>query len=357
MAGRRYRLKALRKFGEDVLQKAGATQQDSGIITDTLLCADLRGIHSHGIGKLDNYIARVAARVLDPVADMAIERENAATAVLNARNGFGQVAGVRAMELAMRKAGDAGIGMVLVRNSNHFGIASYYALMAARRNYIGLIATNASPGIAPFGAREKMLGTNPLAIAVPSRSAFPIVLDMSTSVVARGKVRQAGAAGEKIPLGWARDAQGLPTTDPVAALKGTLEPIAGPKGAGLSLMIELLCGVLSASAMPGEVKVITDTSGPCRTGHTFCAIDPGCFTDSARFLEQVDETIHRVKGLSPVQDAIYLPGELEHLRSEQNSREGIALTETALASLRKLAEQYAVPFFEGEETWCMNSPI
>ena len=335
--------KSLMLFAQRVLQNAGATQEDSVIVADTLVCANLRGIHSHGVGKLDNYIARVEAGVLDPQAHPEIERENAVTAVINAHNGYGQVAAYRAMELAIQKAEHSGIGMVLANNSNHFGIASYYALMASEKKMIGTVATTASPGIAPFGAKEKLFGTNPISVAVPSKSKFPIVLDMSSSVVARGKVRQAITAGAEIPLGWARDKDGNPTTDPIAALKGTLEPISGPKGSGLALMVEILCGVLSGSSMPGEVRVITDVSGPCKTGHLFYAINPECFRDSEEFLSAIDDTISRIKNLSPINDAIYVPGELEYLHEQKCSEEGISLKEAALSSLNVLSQKYNVP--------------
>jgi len=339
---------ALLVFAQQVLQNAGVREDDSRTIADTLVCADLRGIHSHGIGKLDQYLARVNAKVLDPAAQVEIERENPVTSVINAHNGFGQAAARHAMELALQKAGAYGIGMVLVNHSNHFGIASYYSLMAAERGFIGFAATNASPGIAPFGAKEKLFGTNPISIAVPSKSSFPVVLDMSSSVVARGKVRQALAAGGEIPLGWARDRNGIPTTDPAEAIKGTLEPISGPKGSALALMVEILCGVLASSAMPGEVRVITDTSGPCGTGHMLCAIDPSSFADSEQFLADMDETIARIKSLTPVNGEVFVPGELEHLCAEKGRLEGIALKENAVSALSALSEKYGVPLI-GEE--------
>jgi LDH2 family malate/lactate/ureidoglycolate dehydrogenase len=339
-----YEAGVLRSFAQQVLRKLGTPPGSSEIIADTLVRADLRGIHSHGIGKLDNYTARVEAKVLDPAADITIGREQAATAVMNANNGFGQIAAYRAMEKAIQMASSHGIGLVLVNNSNHFGIASYYSLMAAGKNMIGVVTTNASPGIAPFGAKEKLLGTNPFSVAIPSKSRFPIVLDMSSSVVARGKVRQALKAGEQIPRGWALDSAGMPTTDPAEALKGTLEPICGPKGSGFALIIEILCGILSGSCMPGDVRVITDTSGPCGTGHLFCCLAPGAFTDSAEFLLKIDETIDRVKNLPAISGEIFLPGEIEYLHELKGLKEGIALKDTVVKALKVLSGHYAIPF-------------
>ena len=339
----------LSAFAIDVLCKIGVSKESAEIVVDTLIRADLRGISTHGVGKLEDYVARIEAKVLDPKAAVKIQRESAVTALLDAKNGFGQVAAFTAMELAIKKASESGIGMVLVNHSNHFGIASYYSLMAAKKNLIGIVSTNASAGIAPFGAKEKMFGTNPLSVAVPSKSKFPIVLDMSSSVVARGKIKQALAAGQPLPLGWALDADGKPTTDPTAALKGTLEPVSGPKGSGLALMIEIICGVLSGSAMPGEVKPITDLSGNCNTGHFFCAIDPKVFIDPELFLSNIDETISRIKEKTPVANEVFVPGEIEHNNEQKNRKQGITMKEKAIKSLKVLSVQYGIPFLAGDK--------
>ena len=333
----------LRQFSQKVLCKLGVSEKDSEIVTDTLICADKRGINTHGIGKLDNYTERIEAKVLSPENNLVVERENAVTATINANNGFGQVAGYRAMEKSIEKAKAYGIGMVSVNNSNHYGIASYYALMAAEQKLIGISASNASPAIAPFGAKEKMFGTNPIAVAVPSKTGFSITLDMASTVVARGNIRQALSAGKEIPLGWARNKDGVPTTDPVAALEGTLEPIAGHKGSGLALMLELLCGVLSGSSLPGEVCVITDTSQPCRTGHLLLAISPGYFTSSEQFFDNIDETISRIKNLTEVSGEIFLPGEIEYYRAVKSNSEGIQLKASGVKSLEALSQKYCIP--------------
>lgn len=344
MAAYRVEEQKLRLFAEKVLQILGVSKADSQIITDVFIRADKRGIHTHGTGKLSSYIERIYAGVLNPVTRIEIERETPVIAMINAHNSFGQVAAYRAMEMAINKAKSSGISMVLVNHSNHFGIASYYGLMAAKYNMIGIVQSNSSPGIAPFGAKEKMFGTNPIAVAVPSQKNFPIVLDMSSSVVARGKVRQALAAKQTIPLGWARDKDGNPTTDPEAALKGTLEAIAGPKGSGIALMVEVFCGILSGAGLPGDVRVITDTSGPCNTGHLLCAIEPACFTDKNRFLSDVDEAVKRIKNLTPINDSIFLPGEIEYNHEEDARKHGIELKESAMRSLKELSEKFMIEF-------------
>lgn len=327
----------IREIAQGILENLGVSKVNAEIIVDTLICADRRGIHTHGVGKIGDYIDRVRAGVLDPKAEPLVDMRSPAAVFVDAKNGFGQLAAYRAMETAIAAAKQLGVGLALTGNSNHFGIASYYSMMAAQHGLVGITMTNASAGIAPFGAKEVLYGTNPLSIAVPSKSRFPIVLDMSSSVVARGKIRQAMLKEQEIPLGWARDEAGMPTTDPKAALRGSLEPIAGPKGAGLALMIELLCGVLSGSTLPGEVRVIKDTSAPCRTSHLFFVVNPAFFAGEEAFLGQIDETIERVKALTPIADAVYLPGELEAMEQARCDEAGIELTETAICSLIELS--------------------
>jgi LDH2 family malate/lactate/ureidoglycolate dehydrogenase len=230
-----------------------------------------------------------------------------------------------------------------VKNSNHFGVAAYYAMRASRQNMVGIVITNSSPAMTPYNARTPLLGTNPLAIAIPAGARNPVVLDMSTSVVARGKIRYASLVGRKIPFGWAVDADGKPTEDAKAALKGSLEPIGGPKGAGLSLCIDLLCGVLTGTALTGEVKNITDTSAPSQTGHLFIAINVEAFINAAFFAHSVDSVIDHIKSLPSADGGpIWLPGEKEFLLEEQRKMKGIPLDADVVLELNQLADRYGV---------------
>jgi LDH2 family malate/lactate/ureidoglycolate dehydrogenase len=338
------RAEHLAVFSTAVLIRAGLSREDAAVVTDSLIFADLRGIASHGVVRLASYLERVEKGVMDLNPAMPFVRDYPASALLNAKNGFGQLAGVRAMDKAIEKASVCGIGAVGVQNSNHFGVAAFFAVKALQKQMIGLALTNASPGIAPFRAKTSLVGTNPLAIAIPAAHEKPIVLDMATSVVARGKIRLAQLSGKKIPLDWALDANGKPTDDPSAALKGTMAAIAGPKGSGLSLMIDLLTGVLSGSSLTGDVRNITDTSGPCQTGHLLLAIDPSKFGDVDEFLRDVDQIVRRIKGLESVDGGpIYLPGELELLLEAKRRVEGIPLDAETQASLAAVAERYGVP--------------
>lgn len=325
----------VRQALESGLVREGVIPEHAAIVADTLICADQRGIHTHGAGKIGDYLKRIREGVLQPNAQPVVKKESCSTAMLDAQNGFGQVAAYHGMNMAIAKAKACGIGLCTVTQSNHFGIASYYTMMASSQHLIGVSATNASAGIAPFGAQEILYGTNPFSVAAPSGSKFPVVLDMSSSVVARGKIRQAIQQKKDIPVGWARDKSGQPTTDPEAALKGSLEPIAGPKGSGLALMIEILCGMLGGSTLPGEVRVIKDVSGPCNTGHLLMALDPDFFAGQLHLETLIDQTIDQVKSLTPVEKTIYLPGELEAMRQERCTNGVLELPDRNVQELEK----------------------
>ena len=331
-------------FCNRILQNAGMKPSDAAIVTDSLLFADLRGIDSHGLIRLSAYLERVRMGVMELNANITTVSDYSASAVIDARNGFGQIAGIKAIQIAMEKARECGVGSVGVKNSNHFGVAAFFAIKALSANCIGVAITNASPAIAPYGAKTALLGTNPIAVAIPARKQRPVVLDMASSVVARGKIRLALLASERIPPHWALDDQGQPTEDPAPALKGTMAPVGGPKGAGLSLIIDLLSGVLTGSSITGDVRNITDTSAPSKTGHLMIAIDPSKFTNPEQFRSDVDEAIVRIKAMSSVNGGpIYLPGEIEAILEEKRRAEGIPLDEELQLNFSKLASRYGEP--------------
>ncbi len=340
----------VKAFCADVLRKAGLSADESAIVTESLLCAELRGIYSHGVVRLETYIQRVETGVMKMSAPVTTEMDHGAVALLNANNTFGQVAGHRAMKLAIDKARQYGAGVVGVRNSNHFGVAAFYAGMAQQEDMVGCVFTHSSPAMAVFGTKTPLIGTNPIAVAIPAGDHLPIVLDMSTSVVARGKIRYAALTGQGIPLGWARDPEGKPTQDAKLALKGSLEPVGGAKGSGLSLIIDLLCGILTNTILTGGVKNVTDMSGPSMTGHFFAALDVSKFIDIQLFKANVDQVITNIKGFPPVTDGgkIFMPGEIELLAEEKRMKEGIPLDQEVLDLLNKVATRYgASPLTNG----------
>ncbi len=334
----------LEEFCVSVLINAGLSPDSSAVLAQSLVYADLRGIQSHGAVRLETYIKRLEARVTRPEAPVEVEMDRQSVALLNANNTFGQIAGKKAMTLAIDKAKQYGTGVVAVKNSNHFGIAAYYAMMALEEDMVGCVFTNASPAMAVYGTKTPLIGTNPIAVAVPAGEEFPIVLDMSTSVVARGKIRYAALTGHAIPIGWARDSDGRPTEDAQAALKGTLEPVGGPKGSALSLIIDIICGILTGTALTGGVRETTDMSGPTKTGHFFSALDISRFIDVERFKTDLDQVIRHIKGLPPTGEGqIYMPGEIEYLCSRKRLEDGIPLAEDVVELLNRIAVRYGIP--------------
>lgn len=332
----------LKRFVEEAVSAIGLSKENAKILAESLVVADLRGIKSHGVVRLTTYIKRVEAGVMDPKATGKFIKDEGATALLDAENGFGQIAGQRAMHLAIEKARKFGIGLVAVKNSNHFGIASFYSMMAASENMLGIALTNASPAMNPYGTISPLLGTNPISLAVPAEKEKQIVLDMSTSMVARGKIRFAALTGKPIPLGWATDAQGEPTTDAKEAIKGSLEPIGGVKGSGLSLMVDIFCGILTNSCLTGEVKTIVDVSGQAHTGHLLGAVNIANYIPADLFKQNIDAVIQRIKGLPSKGQDVFLPGEIEFNLAAEREKEGVPLDEAVIDDLNGLAERYEI---------------
>ncbi|MET8353891.1 Ldh family oxidoreductase [Micromonospora sp. NPDC005206] len=334
---------ALTNFTRSVLTNAGMREDNANIVAEALVYADLRGVGSHGVARLSTYLSRVEHGVMELDPDMVMSRESVSSGVLDARNGFGQVAGTIAMRQAVNKAAETGVAAISVAHSNHFGVAGYFAERAAQADAIGIVLTNASPAMSPHNTSVPLLGTNPIAFGVPSGE-HPVVLDMSSSLVARGKIRRAAANGLPIPMGWAVDAAGQPTTDAAAALRGTLAPIGGAKGAGLSLVIDLLCGVLSETSLTGEVTNITDTGRPSKTSHLVIALAIKHFTDVARFVNDVTTVGRTIREL-PAADGenVYLPGDIEYDNAMSATESGISLPEDVWYDLVKVGKHYDVP--------------
>ncbi|HCX62924.1 Ldh family oxidoreductase [Sedimentibacter sp.] len=337
-----YDLNTLNEFCISMFIKAGMISEEAEIMSDTLMFAEMRNVKSHGIIRLPTYIERMEKGVVNNKPEMKLtNNQYAAVSMLNADNGMGQVAGYKAMKEAMNIAKVYGIGMVAVKNSNHFGVASYYSMMASKDDMIGLVMTNASPAIAPFGTKAPLLGTNPLSVAVPAKYKKPIVLDMSMSTVARGKIRMAALQNKEIPLDWGLDEEGNPTADPYEALKGSLVPIGGVKGSGLSLIVDLLTGVLTDTSLTGEVKNITDMSGPSKTSHVFIAVNISSFIDTDVYKKNVDSVVNNIKSLPPKgNNEIFMAGEIEQRLMDERRSLGIPVEIEVIEELNKLAEKY-----------------
>jgi LDH2 family malate/lactate/ureidoglycolate dehydrogenase len=324
-----------------LLQALGAEDKEARLVAEILVQADMRGIHTHGCTFLPLIAERCAHGLLNiPTKTKRITDENAITHI-DGNNGLGQVAAVEAMQISIRKARNHGIALALVCNTNHIGFLGYYTLMAAAEGMIGICATNAAASVAPWGGAEPFLGSNPLSIAAPADKGGPIVLDMSASVVARGKIRRAKRLNENIPLGWALDETGRPTTDPAEALKGTLLPIAGPKGSGLALFIDLICGLLSGSKYGREVLTFHKPIGPTGVGAMFMAVDIGRFMPLVRFKTLVNEYAADIRNSKKAVgvEHIFLPGEIEADNADTSNSQGIDVDLQIVEKINQLLEQ------------------
>lgn len=333
----------LERFANRVLSKAGLDRTDAEIVADTLVDANLRGIDTHGVVRLEPYVERIEKGGTRPDAEMTVREAEGApsAAVVDANGGPGQVATRLAMREAIDRANEQGSAFVGVRNSNHFGTASYYTNLAAREGCIGFATTHAGPNVAPFGGADPFFGTNPISFSVPTDRGFPISVDMATSVTAKGNVILAEEEGEEIPPEWAVDEEGAPITDPEEF--HALQPMGGPKGYGLALIVDVLCGVLLDTAFGEDVPTMYhDLTEPQGLGHFVGAISIEAFTGGEGFHERLSALIEQLKAVQTAEgvDEILLPGEPEAQTREARIEEGIPLGDGVWESLQALADEY-----------------
>lgn len=335
----------LKVFSQEILIKLGLKEEEAEIVSNILIAADLRGISSHGIARLPIYAKRIEFGLINPKPEIKIVKENHTSALLDADNGMGHISAYKAMELCIKKAKIMGMASIAVKNSNHFGISAYYTMMAAKENLIGMAFTNTSPLMAPFGGRERLLGSNPISIAIPSGKEPDIVVDMATSVAARGKLEVAERKGEKIPGDWAIDEEGRATTDPKKGLSGALLPFGGPKGYGLAIFVDIVSGILTESNFGSDCgSLFSDLDRPQNIGHFFTAISIENFIETKVFQEKIDIMIQKIRNSKKAVgfDRIYLPGEIEYEKNIDLLEKGITLNENLIDQLYKLAESYDV---------------
>ena len=327
--------KTLCDTAKEILLRLGEEEEGARIAAEALVAADMRGISTHGVNLLRLVLQRVAAGMLTLPTRVDAVADGPTTAVLDGNNGLGQVAAFRGMRLSVEKAKHSGVGMVSLRNTNNIGALGYFTSLAAGDGVVSIVMTNGNPSVAPFGSAEPFLGTNPLSIGVPALRGQPLVLDMSSSVVARGKIRLASLSGESIPLGWALDVAGAPTCDPALALKGCLLPLGGPKGSGLAMMIDIFSGMLSGSAYGRNLKSFHELDGPTGVGACFISADIGRFLSPESFAMKMNGYIKEIKGLRRQAGVaeIFLPGEVESQREEESRRHGVEIPDAVVAGL------------------------
>jgi LDH2 family malate/lactate/ureidoglycolate dehydrogenase len=323
----------LNEIAIHILKGLNTAEEEAAVVAEALIKAELRGIDTHGVHLLTLLPERVEAGMLEIPTKLTVLKESGATALLDGGNGLGQAAAHRAMGISIRKAKEFGIGCCLVRNTNNIGMLSVYTLMAAQQKTVGIVMGNAAAAMSPWGGTEPFFGTNPLSIAVPGEAgAPPVVLDMSSTMVARGKIRRADRLKESIPLGWAFDGDGTPTADPAAALKGTLMPIGGPKG-------------YSGSQYGPEIRTFHQLEGPTGVGVFTLAVEIERFMPLGQFTELFRTYLASIKASRKAKGVsrIYLPGEIEYDKEQQSLNDGIEVGPATAGKLNALLEKFKSP--------------
>ncbi|UCF99544.1 MAG: Ldh family oxidoreductase [Spirochaetaceae bacterium] len=334
----------LRRIGLELLQAAGAGLQEAALVSENLVAAELRGVPTHGINLLPAILERIAAGQMDIPTQLKVIADELAITHIDGGNGFGQTAAAEGMRRSIEKARRYGIGFSLIRNTNNIGLLALYSLMAAKEGMVGVCACNGAASMAPWGGAEPFFGTNPFSIAVPGGAGDPVVLDMSTTVVARGKIRRAARLKERIPFGWALDASGAPTDDPEAAIQGTLMPVGEYKGYGMAFFIDLICGLLSGSSYARAVRTFHKPDGPTGVGVMTLAIDINRFMPLDHFSKLIDEHIRMIRGSTKArgQNRIYLPGEIEVEREDLNKTRGVEVDSPVVKAIDALLEKRGI---------------
>ncbi len=335
----------LKRFTKEVFVRAGLSDAHAGIMADVLVWADLRGVDSHGVTRMPRYVELIKAGDLNPNPAMAVRTETAASVLIDADRAAGPVAMTSAMASAVRKAKDAGVGLALVRGTTHTAALGYYTLMAAREGMAAIALAGSIPNMAYYGARAAGVSTSPISIAVPGGDHGPMVLDMGTGVVSVGKLIQARKTGQAIPEGWALDRNGNPTTDPQAAQIPL--PLGGPKGSGLSLMIECITSLVVSNAILADALGGTAERRRHKQNGLALAIDIARFCDTGTFRRDVDRLVKALKALPPDPEVgeILVPGERGNRTLAQRSRDGIPIPRATFNELKGLAEGLGVPMF------------
>ena len=343
----RYNPETVRAMAAELAVAAGVPKADAGLLTDALVDADIHGVTSHGISRLNIYIRRIQKGLIDSDAGLTLDRQRRSVLAMNAGNGLGQVQTLKTLDLLAPMARENGVAVATIRNSQHFGAVSYYCNKAADQNMILLATTNCEPAMSPEGGCQAFFGTNPIAASFPTGKGFNIKIDMATSIVARGNIIAAQKSGKSIPPGWALNVDGEPTTDAAEALLGTVLTMAGHKGYALALMVEILSGVLSGSAIGADVgSMYKNMDRKQDVGHFLCLLDISAFMDVAEFKNRVDGMIDEIKAcrMRPGVEEILIPGERSHRRAMENRRLGIPIDPPTRKELQVLSEELKVPF-------------
>lgn len=326
----------IKNVSETLFKAFGLSAKDAEIAADCLIEAELAGISTHGISMLPAHVKKLI-NGYNAKAKLEIERGTASFSVCNAHNAIGMVSAWKCTELVIEKSSESGVHMVFCHGANTFSAAYCYAKHLAENKKIGFVCCNSPAQMAPINGIEKLLGTNPLAIGIPANSEEPFIFDMATSAVAKSRINQALYAGEKIPFGWATDINGNPTDDPQAAVAGFILPMAGPKGYGLSMAIDILSGMLSGAAyLDGVGRFYSQNDSCMNVGHMFVAIDP-TVVYGENFFDEMDDYLHRIRASkSSNRNPVLAPGDLNSLYKKGALQSGLEVSETLKEEINKL---------------------
>jgi LDH2 family malate/lactate/ureidoglycolate dehydrogenase len=327
-----------------IFERCGMAAADAALLSESLVGADLRGVHSHGVLRVPEYVQKLLGDGVDPTGRPRVVTDAGAALVIDGGNSMGQIGATFGMRQAIERARTTNVAVAVVRGSNHCGAMAPYAMLALPEDMIGVAVTNTIPVMAPWGSIDKILGINPIAVAIPAAEETPLVLDIAFSGAAVGKIRIYQQKGLPIPAEWAFDASGRPTTDPAAALAGLLQPIGGYKGTGLSLVMGILGGVLSGASYGTELGNMVDGPVPGQDGQFFLALRVAAFEEIDRFKRRVDGIIRQIRTSRPAPGVtrIYTPGELEAETEAHYRDEGIPLNAATLDGIIAAAERVGV---------------
>lgn len=340
-------IETIRRFGVDVSLKAGMSQENAEIFIDNMINSDLRGVRSHGMTKFRGYLKRVELGGSDIKAEPEITQTAPSTMVVDGKCGMGSTIAWKTMNACIDCARETGVAYATVKNASHHGFGGYYVMHAAEAGMIAFEVCNTPALVAPFGGAEPFVGTNPMSVAIPAGRHPMLVLDMATSVVAKGKIALAIKEGKTIPDTWALDQDGNFTTDPVAANTGALLPFGGPKGYAIGLIIDVLCACLGGANDSRHIpRVFEQPELPSNIGYFMGVIDISKFVDLDTFKARIDTMFDALKACPPSQgsNGVMIPGEIEYNAALQNREEGIELSEPVLAEFRELSETYGVAY-------------
>jgi LDH2 family malate/lactate/ureidoglycolate dehydrogenase len=332
-----------------IFAACGMAEADAALLAQSLAEADRRGIHSHGTLRVPDYVDKLTRHGVNPRGRPRVVSENGAALVIDADNAMGQIAADFAMRLAIDRARTTHVAFAAVRGSNHCGAMDHWAMLALPHDMIGIATTNALPTMAPWGGVDKIVGINPLAVAMPGRDEPAVVLDIAFGATAHGKIRVYDQKGFAIPEGWAFDADGNPTTDAAAAMAGLIQPIGGHKGVGLGIVMGMLASLLSGAAYGTELGNMVDGPTAGRDGHLFVAVDIAAFQPPETFRRRVDGIVRQISGSRRRTgvEHLYPPGRLEHEFAERYAVEGIPLNEETLQGIREAGRRFGLDVLAG----------